>query len=185
MISLKALFKWVVFVAVVCRFLVIEELSPLDSAEFKVIYRPPRAPVKKLNQNRKGPHWWELLGLVTVYLCLGSWCVHYQTKSRIKQEFNDVPTFSVLRVRWSWLDWSVVFPKSLERRTRCNWSVISDHEFCLTHKLFIGETAHSDQPVLLKRTVVIMFLGNKKHLRESTKIQKYDAYNVQYRDQLR
>lgn len=63
--------------------------------------------------------------------------------------------------------------------------VISDDEFCLTHKLFIGETAHSDQPVLLKRTVVIKFLGNKQHLRESTKIQKYDAYNVQYQDQLR
>lgn len=56
MISLKALFKRVVLVAVVCRFLVIEELSPLDSAEFKVIYRPPRAPVKKLKQNRKGLH---------------------------------------------------------------------------------------------------------------------------------
>lgn len=46
------------------RFLVIEELSPLDSAEFKVIYRPPRAPVKKLKQNMKGLHWWTILELV-------------------------------------------------------------------------------------------------------------------------
>lgn len=81
--------------AVVCRFLVIEELSPLDSAEFKVIYRPPQlrnwSKTGKVYIDERSLNWFQN---ETVYLCLGSWCVHYQTKSRIKQEFNinDVPT---------------------------------------------------------------------------------------------